>query len=67
VIVDGNLDGKIDSSDYPSGLPLVNGMRPTIGSSTADFPATGVRARVVFYVPKPGADATNPDFIFSWK
>lgn len=67
VVVDGNLDGKIDSNDYPGGLPLVNGMRPTTGSTTADFPTTGLRARVVFYAPKPGADATNPDFIFSWK
>ena len=67
VIVDGNLDGKIDSTDYPSGLPMVNGMRPTSGSNTADFPTAGLRARVVFYAPKEGASAADPEFIFSWK
>jgi len=66
VIVDRNLDGKIDGADIGT-LPTVNGMRPTTGSNPADFPTTGLRARVVFYAPKPGADATNPEFIFSWK
>ncbi|MCF7688054.1 MAG: prepilin-type N-terminal cleavage/methylation domain-containing protein [Cephaloticoccus sp.] len=63
VIVDRNLDGMIDGADYGGTLPLVNGMRP----SSSDVPTTGIRARVVFYGPKPGADATSPEFIFSWK
>jgi prepilin-type N-terminal cleavage/methylation domain-containing protein len=63
VLVDRNLDGVIRvGSDYPV-LPAVGGLTPT----AADFPATGVRAGVVFYAPAPGADATNPAFIFSWK
>ena len=66
VIVDRNLDGIITSADYGGTLPLVNGIRPTSGSSTADFPSSGLRARVVFYAPTPDADAINPDFIFSW-
>lgn len=63
VLVDRNLDGVIRiGSDYPA-LPAVGGLTP----SAADFPVTGVRANVLFYAPAPGADATNPGFIFSWK
>lgn len=63
VLVDKDLDGVIRiGSDYPA-LPAVNGLTP----GASDFPATGVRAGVLFYAPAPGADAANPDFIFSWK
>lgn len=63
VLVDKNLDGVIRiGSDYPS-LPAVGGLTP----STTDFPVTGVRAGVLFYAPAPGAEANNPEFIFSWK
>jgi hypothetical protein len=63
VLVDKDLDGVIKvGSDYPV-LPAVGGLTP----GTADFPATGVRAGVIFYAPAPGADAANPEFIFSWK
>lgn len=63
VLVDKNLDGVIQvGSDYPA-LPAVGGLTPGAG----DFPATGVRAGVLFYTPAPGADAANPGFIFSWK
>jgi prepilin-type N-terminal cleavage/methylation domain-containing protein len=62
VLVDRNLDGLINSADYGS-LPAVNGLTPT----SADIPPSGVRAGVIFYAPAPGADAANPEFIFSWK
>ena len=63
VLVDKNLDGVIRiGSDYPA-LPAVSGLTP----NATDFPVTGVRAGVLFYAPAPGADATNPGFIFSWK
>ena len=63
VLVDKDLDGVIRiGSDYTA-LPAVNGLTP----GATDFPATGVRAGVIFYAPAPGADAANPDFIFSWK
>ena len=63
VLVDKDLDGVIRiGSDYTA-LPAVNGLTP----GATDFPATGVRAGVIFYAPAPGADATNPEFIFSWK
>jgi prepilin-type N-terminal cleavage/methylation domain-containing protein len=63
VLVDKDLDGVIRiGSDYPA-LPAVGGLTPGV----ADFPVTGVRAGVLFYAPAPGADAANPDFIFSWK
>lgn len=63
VLVDANLDGVINAADFGSVLPLVNGLSPT----NADFPATGIRATVVFYAPSPGATLANPGFIFSWK
>ena len=63
VLVDKNLDGVIRvGSDYLV-LPPVGGLTP----NSIDFPATGVRAGVIFYAPAPGADAANPEFIFSWK
>jgi prepilin-type N-terminal cleavage/methylation domain-containing protein len=65
VLVDRNLDGVIRigaDGDYPA-LPAVQGLTPT----AADFPATGVRAGVVFYAPAPGAGPDRPDFILSWK
>jgi prepilin-type N-terminal cleavage/methylation domain-containing protein len=63
VLVDKNLDGVIRiGSDYPA-LPAVGELTP----GAADFPASGVRAGVLFYAPAPGADVTNPGFIFSWK
>ncbi len=62
VLVDRNLDGRIDSSDYSS-APIVDGIAPT----TDDIPSTGIRMGVAFYAPAPGADAESPDFIFSWK
>lgn len=63
VLVDKDLDGIIRSGSDFTVLPAVNGMTP----ATADFPATGIRAGVIFYAPAPGATSTNPDFIFSWK
>jgi prepilin-type N-terminal cleavage/methylation domain-containing protein len=62
VLVDKNLDGRIDSSDYSS-APIVHGISPTI----YDIPSNGIRMSVVFYAPAPDADANNPEFIFSWK
>ena len=63
VLVDRNLDGVITLGSDFTALPTVGGIIP----STADIPATGVRAGVLFYAPAPGADANNPEFIFSWK
>jgi prepilin-type N-terminal cleavage/methylation domain-containing protein len=66
VLVDRNLDGVIRvggaNADYAS-TPLVAGAAPTM----ADFPATGVRAGVLFYAPGPGSVAGDPQFILSWK
>lgn len=63
VLIDRNLDGVIKAgSDYAT-LPAVGGITP----SAVDFPSSGVRAGVIFYAPAPGADAANPEFIFSWK
>ncbi len=63
VLVDRDLDGVIKvGSDYPA-LPAVAGLTP----GTADFPAEGIRAGVLFYAPAPGATTNDPGFIFSWK
>ncbi|MBI2515402.1 MAG: type II secretion system protein [Opitutae bacterium] len=63
VLVDRNLDGVINATDYPGGWPLVAGLRPT----PTDLPATGVHAGAVFYAPAPEATAAAPEFVFSWK
>ena len=63
VLVDRDLDGVIKPGSDFSALPAVGGMTP----APADFSPTGVRAGVIFYAPAPGADATKPEFIFSWK
>jgi type II secretory pathway pseudopilin PulG len=63
VLVDRNLDGVIrQGSDFLS-LPEVGGHAP----GANDFPATGVRAGVVFYAPSPRANSTVPEFILSWR
>ena len=62
VLVDRNLDGVINSSDYGA-LPLVKGARP----ATTDIPTTGIRAGVAFYAPAPDSTEDAPKFIFSWK
>lgn len=67
VLVDRNLDGKIDADDYgawPS-VATVDGF--SIRPAAADIPATGVRAGVIFYAADPNATADDPRFIFSWK
>jgi prepilin-type N-terminal cleavage/methylation domain-containing protein len=63
VLIDRNLDGVINTDDYGSDLPAVNGSRPTAN----DFPTAGLRAGVVFYDALPGSSDENPAFIFSWK
>ena len=63
VLVDKNLDGAITSADYPAGIPFVAGLKP----GATDIPNGTIRATVVFYAPAPGADAANPEFIFSWQ
>ena len=62
VLVDRNLDGRIDSSDYTP-FPAVGGMTPSV----ADIPSSGLRLQVAFYAPAPDADSSNPTFVFSWK
>ena len=63
VLVDRNLDGVIKAGSDFTALPAVGGITP----GPPDFPATGVRAGVIFYAPAPGAAAAHPEFIFSWK
>lgn len=71
VLVDRNLDGKIDATDYPS-FPLVtlpdgSLAAPTSGSKTADIPTAGIRAGVAFYSADPLATRAAPLFVLSWK
>lgn len=62
VLVDRNLDGKIDASDYNS-FPAVANMVP----SAADIPSNGLRLGVALYAPAPDASPTNTALVFSWK
>jgi prepilin-type N-terminal cleavage/methylation domain-containing protein len=63
VLVDRDLDGVIRQGADFTALPAVDGLTP----GTPIIPAAGVRAGVIFYAPAPGATATNPEFILSWK
>ena len=63
VLIDRNLDGVINTTDLPDGLPEVNGTKP----SSDDFPASGIRASVAFYSAAPGSSTDARQFIFSWK
>jgi prepilin-type N-terminal cleavage/methylation domain-containing protein len=63
VLVDRDLDGLVRAGTDFTALPAVGGIVP----GGADFPATGIRAGVIFYAPAPGATSANPEFIFSWK
>lgn len=67
VLVDRDLDGMITASDYDGALPVLNGMRPSAGTTEADFPQAGLRLKMVFYARDPRATASEPGFIFSWK
>jgi prepilin-type N-terminal cleavage/methylation domain-containing protein len=67
VLVDRDLDGKIDASDYGTFPAVVTANGASIRPAATDIPVTGVRAGVVFYAPDPNATAADPAFIFSWK
>ena len=71
VLVDRNLDGRIDSEDYASFpavlLPDGSVVRPTSGGADTDIPANGLRTAVAFYCADPNATAAAPQFVFSWK
>lgn len=67
VLVDKNLDGKIDGSDYASWPLVATADGSTIRPGTSDIPTTGIRAGVVFYCADPNATASDAQFIFSWK
>jgi prepilin-type N-terminal cleavage/methylation domain-containing protein len=62
VLIDRNLDGVINGSDYPGGWPAVAGLQP----GPAEIPALGLRVGVAFYAPAPGAMPDRLAFITSW-
>lgn len=63
VLVDRDLDGVIKAGTDFTALPAVDGSVP----GPADFPASGVRAGVVFYALAPGSAGSEPAFVCSWK
>jgi prepilin-type N-terminal cleavage/methylation domain-containing protein len=68
VLVDSDLDGLIKAGADFTALPAVHAPDGTaMVPTSADFPAVGLRAGVVFYSADPRAKAGNPLFIFSWK
>jgi len=71
VLVDRNLDGKIDNADYDTwpavGWPDGTTARPDSGLASSGIPFGGVRAGVIFYCADPASTPADPEFIFSWK
>lgn len=67
VLVDRNLDGVINATDYPVYPAVATREGGSIRPGAAQIPAAGVRAGVIFYAPDPDATAANPEFILSWK
>jgi len=63
VLVDRNLDGRIDAADYPA-LPSVSREGVPIGAPL--LPSNGLPLSVAFYSAGPRATAANPEFIVSW-
>jgi len=63
VLVDRNLDGRIDAADYPT-LPAVS--REGVLTGAPPFPSNGLPLSVAFYSAGPRATAANPEFIVSW-
>jgi len=63
VLVDRNLDGRIDAADYPL-LPAVSREGVLIGAPP--FPPNGLPLSVAFYSAGLRATAAEPEFIVSW-
>jgi len=64
VLVDRNLDGRIDAADYPI-LPAMT-TRDGVLIGAPHFPPNGLPLSVAFYSVGLRATAANPEFIVSW-
>lgn len=66
VVVDRNLDGRIDALDLESwpAVAAADGLMLRPGPS--DLPAGGLRAGVAFYAPDPSAPRGQPRLVRSW-
>jgi len=64
VLVDRNLDGRIDTADYPS-LPAV-ATRDGVLIGSPLLPPSGLPLSVAFYSAGPRATADTPEFIVNW-
>jgi prepilin-type N-terminal cleavage/methylation domain-containing protein len=67
VFLDTDLDGIVipTASNLNVGNSVDGSVANTTGPVAADFPATGVRAGVVFY--SAGYGASSSDYVLSWK
>jgi len=63
VLLDRNLDGRIDAADYPA-LPVVSREGVLIGAPL--LPQGGLTISVAFYSAGAHATIANPEFIVSW-
>jgi len=63
VLIDRNLDGRIDAADYLA-LPTVSREGVPIGAPL--LPPIGLPLSVAFYSAGARATAANPEFIVSW-
>ncbi|HVU16564.1 MAG TPA: prepilin-type N-terminal cleavage/methylation domain-containing protein [Candidatus Didemnitutus sp.] len=68
VVVDEDGDGLVKAGTDFDHLPVVHAADGTaLIPTAADFPASGVRAGVIFYAADSSASATNPLLVLSWK
>ncbi|KXU35876.1 hypothetical protein AXK11_04900 [Cephaloticoccus primus] len=63
VLVDRNLDGRIDAADYPV-LPSVSREGALIGAPA--IPPSGLSLPVAFYSAAANATVAAPEFVVSW-
>jgi|GEM_PF-329852 len=64
VLVDRNLDGRIDAADYAA-LPAVM-TREGVLIGAPPLPPNGLPLSVAFYSAGPTATAANPEFVVNW-
>jgi prepilin-type N-terminal cleavage/methylation domain-containing protein len=67
VLVDRNLDGRIDAGDYATWPAVATRDGALIRPGPPEVPEAGVRAGVIFYSADPRATAEEPRFIWSWR
>ena len=66
VLVDRNLDGRVDASDYAAWPEVHSATGVAVRPGPEDAPPSGVRAGVLFYSADPRATPASPRLVRSW-